>query len=175
MVEFAINSSINATTGYALFELNYRYMPRSGQHISTNTTFKGVKQFAQQAVWNLLDAHDAILEHRIEQMHYSNKRHKPGIKYQINDLVYLSTKNLTLPKHRARKLMPKFIGPYKILNAMNESSNVTLKLSQEFKDRKINPTFHTNLGRPYIKNNDILFPKRAPKVFYDFGNEEDQE
>ena len=72
MVEFAINSSVNATTGYAPFELNYGYMPQSGQHISTDTTFKGVKQFAQQAMWNLMDAHDAILEHRIEQMHYSN-------------------------------------------------------------------------------------------------------
>ena len=41
------------------------YMPQSGQYISTNTTFKGVKQFAQQALWNLMDAHDAILEHRI--------------------------------------------------------------------------------------------------------------
>ena len=101
MVEFAINSSVNATTGYAPFELNHGYMPQSGQHISTDTTFKGVKQFAQQAVWNLLDVHDAILEHRIEQMHYSNKRRKPGVKYQINDLVFLSTKNLTLPKHRA--------------------------------------------------------------------------
>ena len=100
MVEFAINSSINTTTGYAPFDLNYRYMPQSGQHISIDTTFKGVKPFAQ-AVWNLMDAHDAILEHRIEQTHYSNKCHQPGIKYQINDLVYLSTKNLTLPKHRA--------------------------------------------------------------------------
>ena len=71
--------------------------------------------------------------------------------------------------------MPKFIGPYKILKAMNESSNVTLELPQEFKDRKINPTFHTNLVRPYIKNDDILFPKRDTKVFYDFGNDEDQE
>ena len=50
MVEFAINSSVNATIGYALFELNYGYMPQSGQHISTDTTFKGVKQFAQQAI-----------------------------------------------------------------------------------------------------------------------------
>ena len=66
MVEFSINSSVNATMGYAPFELNHRYMPQSGQHISTDTTFKGVKQFAQQAVWNLLDAHDTILEHRIE-------------------------------------------------------------------------------------------------------------
>ena len=101
MVEFAINSNINATTGYTPFELNYRYMPRLGQHISTDTTFKGVKQFAQQAVWNLLDAHNANLEHRIEQTHYSNKCHKPGIDYQINDLVYLSMKKLALPKHRA--------------------------------------------------------------------------
>ena len=81
MVEFAINSSVNATTGYAPFELNHRYMLQSGQYISTDTTFKGVKQFAQQAVWNLLDAHDAILEHRIEQMHYSNKHCKPGVEY----------------------------------------------------------------------------------------------
>ena len=33
MVEFAINSSINATTGYAPFELNHGYMPQYGQHI----------------------------------------------------------------------------------------------------------------------------------------------
>ena len=101
MVEFAINSSINATTGYAPPKLNHGYMLQSGQHILTDTTFKGVKQFAQQAVWKLLDVHDTILEHRIEQMHYSNKRHRPSIEYQIYDLVYLSTKNLTLPKHRA--------------------------------------------------------------------------
>ena len=80
MVEFAINSSVNTTTAYAPFELNCRYMPQSGQHISTDTTFKGVKQFAQQAVWYLMDVHDAILEHRIGQMHYSNKRRQPSIK-----------------------------------------------------------------------------------------------
>ena len=71
--------------------------------------------------------------------------------------------------------MPKFIGPYKILKAMNESSNVMLELPQEFKDRKINPTFHTNLVRPYINNDNILFPKRDTKVFYNFGNDKDQE
>ena len=75
-----------------------------------------------------MDVHDTILEHRIGQTYYSNKCHQPSIKYQINDLVYLSTKNFTLPKHRAQKLMPKFIGVYKILKAMNKSSNVTLEL-----------------------------------------------
>ena len=44
------NSSVNATTGYAPFELNHRYLLQSGQYISTDTTFKGVKQVTQQAV-----------------------------------------------------------------------------------------------------------------------------
>ena len=103
MVEFTINSSVNATMGYAPFELNHGYMLQSGQHISTNTTFKGVKEFTQQAVWNLLDVHDAILEHRIEQTHYSNKCHKPSIESQIDDLVYLSTKNLTFAETQGMK------------------------------------------------------------------------
>ena len=71
--------------------------------------------------------------------------------------------------------MPKFIGPYKVLKVMNDSSNITIEPPQEFKDRRINPTFHTSLVQPYIKNNDILFPQRDIKVYYDFENNEDQE
>ena len=105
MAEFAINSSVNAATGYAPLELNYRYMLRSGQLISMNTTYKGVKQFAQQALWNLIDVHDAKLEHRVMQMHYSNKYQRPSVIYHENDMVYLSTKNLALPRGRARRCL----------------------------------------------------------------------
>ena len=97
------------------------------------------------------------------------------MEYQINDLVYLSTKNLALSKHRAQKLMPKFIGPYKVLKVMSNSSNIMIELPKEFKDRRINPTFHTSLVQLYIKNDDILFLKRDTKVYYDFGNNENQE
>ena len=58
---------------------------------------------------------------------------------------------------------------------MNNSSNITIELPQEFKDRRTHPTFHTSLVQPYIKNNDILFPKRDTKVYYNFGNNKDQE
>ena len=175
MAEFAINSSVNAATGYAPLELNYRYMLRSGQLISMNTMYKGVKQFAQQASWNLIDAHDTILEHRVMQMHYSNKHRRPSVIYHENNMEYLSTKNLALPKGWARKPMPRFLGPYKVLKAMNDSSNVTLELPPELKDRRIPPTFHTNLVRPYVKNNEILFPKREARSYYDFGNNDEQE
>ena len=35
--------------------------------------------------------------------------------------------------------------------------------------------FHTNLVQPYVKNNDVLFPKREAKSYYDFGNNNKQE
>ena len=121
MAEFAINSSVNTTTGYAPFEFDYGYMLQAGKHISMNTTFKGVKKFAQQALWNLIVVHNVILEHRVMQTHYSNKHWRPGVIYHENDMVYLSTKNLALPRGWARKLMPRFLEPYRVLKVMNDS------------------------------------------------------
>ena len=110
-----------------------------------NTMFKGVKQFAQQVLWNLIDTHEVILEHRVMQTHYSNKHQRPSVIYHENDMVYLSTKNLALPRGWARKLMPRFLGPYKVIKTMNDLLNVTLELPPELKDRRISPTFNTNL------------------------------
>ena len=112
--------------------------------------FKGAKQFAQQALWNLIDTHDAILEHRVMQTHYSNKHQRPSVIFHENDMVYLSTKSLVLPRGQAKKLMLRFLGPYRILKVMNDSSNVPLELPPELKDRRISPTFHTNLVQPYV-------------------------
>ena len=42
--------------------------------------------------------------------------------------MYLSTQNLTISKGRARNLVPKYIGPYKVMKAHNEASTVTLEL-----------------------------------------------
>jgi len=61
MVKFALNSSMSVSTGYAPFELNYGYIPQLGQCLRTDTMFVGVKQFAQQALWNVMMAHDAII------------------------------------------------------------------------------------------------------------------
>ena len=89
--------------------------------------------------------------------------------------MYLSTQNLTLPKGRARKLVPKYIGPYKVVKAHNEASTVTLELPLALVARRISPTFHTGLIRKFVTNDDELFPKRDAKSFYDFGQDDKQE
>ena len=43
MVEFALNSNVSATTGYAPFELNCGHIPLLGQRISTDTKYVSVK------------------------------------------------------------------------------------------------------------------------------------
>jgi hypothetical protein len=49
MVELTLNSNVSAMTGFALLELNHGYMPCIDLPVNTDTTFKGVSQFTQQA------------------------------------------------------------------------------------------------------------------------------
>jgi hypothetical protein len=147
MVELALNSNISATTGFTPFELNHGYMLRIDLPVNTDTTFNGVSQFAQQARWSLMAAHDAILEHRVDQTFHANQKSHESEIYAVVDRIYLSMQNLSLPKGRARKLVPRYIGPYCVLEAHSKASTVTLELPDDLKNRRISPTFHTNLVR----------------------------
>ncbi|KAF8579223.1 hypothetical protein K439DRAFT_1245063, partial [Ramaria rubella] len=80
-----------------------------------------------------------------------------------------------LPKGRARKFMPKFIGPYKVIDVHNETSNIKLKLPPKLSAHRITPTFHIALIQLYTANNDELFPKQDMKSSYDFGQTDKQE
>ena len=120
-------------------------MPRIGLPLANDTKFRGVKRFAQQARWNLMAAHNAIIERRVVQTFHANRKCRTSDEYKQGDRVYLSTQNLTLPKGRARKLVPKFIGPYTVKEAHNAASTVTLELPPELTKRRISPTFHASL------------------------------
>jgi hypothetical protein len=101
-----------------------RAMPRIFQ-AAVSTPFFGVKSFAEKALTNLAIAHDSIIANRTFQTHHANKYRSAEEPLKEGDLVYLSTKNLNLPKHRARKLMPVFIGPYPVVKANPDSSSYT--------------------------------------------------
>jgi hypothetical protein len=162
-------------TGFAPFELNHSYMPRIDLPVNTGTTFKGVSQFTQQALWSLIAAHDAILEHRVDQTFHTNWKCRESEIYVVDDRVYLLTQNLTLPKGRARKLVLLYIGPFCVTEACKNASMVTLELPDDLRNWHVSLTFHTNLLRWYIANNDDLFPKWEAKLFYDFGAAADEE
>jgi hypothetical protein len=174
LIEFAINSSIGSTTGLAPFKINCRYMPVIMTELrDADKVPPGVQMFAQQALCNMAVAHDMLIEAQVFQTYYSNRRwHKePDIK--VDDFVYLSTKNMAMPKGRARKLMPKFIEPYKVMKMYPETSNYMLELSPELAKRQVHPKYHVSLLRPHHPNDDVLFPNRRKAEPYDFSTPED--
>jgi len=176
MTEFAINASIVETMKFVPFELNGGYMPSMLKEIqSDDIILKGIKSFAEAALRNLTDTHDAIIEVRVFQMSCVNAHRRTKPEIVEGSLVYLSTKNLNLPKGRACKLCPKFVGPWKVLRAWPDTSTYELDLPTALQEHHIHPIFHISLLRPYNASNDTLFPNRIQSEPYDFGAEDDQE
>ncbi|KXN81378.1 hypothetical protein AN958_05117 [Leucoagaricus sp. SymC.cos] len=68
LTEFAINSSISASTGYAPFELNGGYMPSMIKEVrGDNSSPQGIKKFAEAVLANMVAAHNVIIEARVLQ------------------------------------------------------------------------------------------------------------
>jgi hypothetical protein len=134
MVEFALNSNISSSTGFSPFKLNYGFMPTLIGGITPIEKAKpGVKNFINLAIGNLEKAHNAIIESCVKQTHHANRHRREETPFEVRDKVYLSTKNLALPKGRLRKLMPKYIGPYPVTKSHPEESRYTLDLPSELK------------------------------------------
>ena len=83
--------------------------------------------------------------------------------------------NLSLPKGRARKLLPKYLGPYKVLVANHSSSTYKIELPPDLKARQIHDTFHEKVLKPHIKSDSKQFPKQETRVQYDIGDDPNQE
>lgn len=137
----------------------------------TNSEYPGVKAFAHKMKAAILSAHDAIIAARVKHTQLANKKRKesPFVK---GDLVYLSTANISLPKGRARKLAPKFIGPFKILEDYKNNTYL-LDLPAELKQRGLHPAFHANLLRIHEPNDDRRFPGRQLPQLIDLGKVEE--
>jgi hypothetical protein len=127
LLEYAYNNSVNSTTGYTPFFLNYGQHPVSpiDHELSSKETETQVNHTAETLLENLytaLDkAHENISHAQQQQKKYADQ-HRRDIDTQllkVGDEVLLSTENLRLPG-RAPKLVAKRIGPFKITKILSE-------------------------------------------------------
>ena len=158
-IEFAINSARSESTGYAPFFLNFGRMPRAMiWNPPAADEYPSIRNFALQKKMALISAHDSIIAARVKQTRDANRKRQP-VPFQEGDLVYLSSKKISFKKGLARKLLPKFLGPYKILRDYGNTS-FQLELPAHLKRRGVHDVFHSALLRIHVPNNDRLFPGR---------------
>ena len=94
-MEFALNSSVCASMGYAPFELTYGYIPQTIQSVG-ETIYAGVQDFANSACNMVIRAHDALITARVEQTHQANQQRRGDDPCLIvGNKAYLSTENPT--------------------------------------------------------------------------------
>jgi len=156
-IEFALNSARSDSTGFSPFFLNAGRVPRP-MIWDSSSQYPGVRAFAGKMKDALLAAHDALLAARVKMTRQAN-RHRRPTPFVVGDLAYLSTKNLSLPKGRSRKLFPKYIGPFRILQDFGNST-FRLELPADLRRRGVQSSFHASLLRVHHPNDDRRFPGR---------------
>jgi hypothetical protein len=83
--------------------------------------------------------------------------------YKVGDKVMLDSRNVRrrLKKEgKSAKFYPRYLGPFRILEANRDTSNYKLDLPAEY--RSIHPNFHARLLKPFVENDDERFPLREP-------------
>ncbi|KAJ9513250.1 hypothetical protein QJQ45_029480 [Haematococcus lacustris] len=88
------------------------------------------------------------------QAYIANKGRKE-VEYHTGQLVLLSSKNLRMKPGKAKKLLPRFIGPFKVLEHVGPVA-VRLDLPQAM--ARMHPVFHVSLLRPYTSEHPHLPP-----------------
>ena len=161
VIKFAMNSARSSMTSFTPFYLNYGRNPSpmvwKGEEI-----YPGVCLFVENMKDVIMSVHNVIITSRIQQTTHANRKRLPTT-YREGDLVYLSTKNISIPKGRARKLAPKYLGLFLIMKVIKEGATYQLGLSDELIKRGVNRAFHASLLRPHVPNDDRRFPGRMDR------------
>ena len=187
-IEFAHNSLPHMSTKLSPFEVDTGRTPRIGLNIVNNninsnnqdviSLVEKKQQILQQAILELKKAQER------QKKYYDSKRR--NVFFRPGDFVFLSTKNLNL-KHlkeneldsdhaNKRKFLPRWIGPFEVLERLYETSNnYRLKLPPHMS--RVHPVFNVELlkkdiesslkfqGRDVIKNLPIILDDEGERLY----------
>ena len=81
-----------------------------------------------------------------ESMTNQANKHRRHLEFQNEDLVYVSSENFRLPQTFSRKLAPKWLGPYRIIDKI---SQVAYRVQLPPRYAKVHPVFHVSLLKPH--------------------------
>ena len=116
-------------------------------------------------------ARNNILSQNFTMSKQANKL-RPDRPYKIEDLVILSTKNISLEEGSGtRKLHPKLCDPFPILQFITDVT-FQLDLTPAMKAKRIHDSFQVGLLKSYIEDSSKRNPRSLPPLKFPDGHEE---
>ena len=173
-VEFAYNSSVQASTGQTPFFLDMGRQPLSPLdamdiHQTAEAEVPAVTHFLFQQKKALQEAMIRLQKAQEVQKEQADNFRR-DLTFKVGDKVLLSSRNMTI-KVGSRKLLPKFLGPFQVLECIHDTA-FKLQLPPSM---KIHPVFHISLLKPYKENNSFLGRHQTPPQPIVVDNEEEWE
>ena len=170
MVEFAINSSPNRSTGYTPFYLNYGREPRvpadllapAGEPAPAGASGSAAADELQARLRTALDrAKAALAIAKEKQAEYANRSRADAPEYQRGDWVLLSTEHLRREAPGVRKWDRLWTQPLMVLDRVGAVSyRLALPAGVRMHD-----TFHASLLRPF-KRSERFSERELPPAGY---------
>lgn len=157
-MEYAINDSISASTGFTPFFLAYGHNPSvltspipAGANPQTTDLLTTLHQ-------SMTTARNRMKQAQASQKHQADKHRSQPPSYEPGDLVLLKSDGLTWDpnSHRPKPDTDLWLGPFTVVGHGQHPDNIELVLPPSMS--RVHPIFHTKLLKPYIQPS--TFPNR---------------
>ena len=164
LAQFAVNNSKQESLRATPFFLNFGRHPRTPASLTSASDVPGAEEFAASLHSAIAKAKSALQAAQQRQKTYADGKRRP-VEFAMGEAVALDARNLTFKTTGPNKMLPKYVGPFKVLQRIG---SVAYKLELPH-TMKCHPVFHVSLLHKYHR--DGRTQPHPPPVAVDDGGE----
>ena len=163
---YAYRTALHATTGETPFFMVYGRDEVSPGDAKLRQWIEGkrsVTKYSREVVMRLQQARERVIKNSIKQKkrneHYYNMDRKLSA-FKINDVVWLKISKMK--KGEARKLKPKWKGPYRIINCVDDTNNMVVDIQHTGNPKDLQRINVNRLKLAFVREGERIADAEPP-------------